>query len=54
MKYKKVPQPYLKHTGSLTERTKFTKTTLKKFCHTKNVGDRAILTTYLNSAWQNT
>jgi hypothetical protein len=26
----------------------------KKFCHTKTVGDRATLTTYLNSAWRNT
>ena len=27
---------------------------LKKFCHTKIVGDRVILIAYLDSAWKNT
>jgi hypothetical protein len=52
LKYKKVHQPYLKHTGSMTK--KFANTAFSKFCHTKTVGDRAVLITYLNSVLKNT
>jgi hypothetical protein len=43
LKYNKVPQPYLKHTGSVTKKTNFLKLHLKKFCNKPTVGDRAIL-----------
>jgi len=33
---------------------KITNTAFSKFCHTKTVGDRAVLLTYLNSVWKNT
>jgi len=50
-----MPQPCLKHAGSVAKKkTKFAKITLKKIYHTKTVGDRGILITYLNSSWKNT
>jgi hypothetical protein len=54
LKYNKVLQPYLKHTGSVTKKLNLLKLHFKKFCHTKTVGDRAVLITYLNSAWKST
>jgi hypothetical protein len=60
LKYNKVPQPYLKHAGSMTEKLNMLKLHCKKFCsitqnlYIKAVGDRAVLITHLNSAWKNT
>jgi len=60
LKYNKVPQPYLKHTGSMTKTLNMLKLHCKKFCsitysfYVKTVGDRAVLITHLNTAWKNT
>jgi hypothetical protein len=53
LKYSKVPQPYLKHTGSVTKKINSLKLHLKKI-HTGTEGDRAILITYLNLVMKNT
>jgi hypothetical protein len=46
----KIPT-YLEQIGSVTGKLKSLKLNSNKFCHTKTVGDRANLITYLNSAW---
>ena len=43
LKYDQVPQTYLKHARSMTQKIKFVKLYFKKFCHTKAVGDRVFL-----------
>jgi len=54
LKYNKVPQPYIKHTGSVTKKLNSLKLYFKKLCHTETEGDRAILITCTNSVWKNT
>jgi hypothetical protein len=43
-----------KNSGSVAKKKKSLKLYLKKFCHEKTVGDKAILISWLNSAWKNT
>jgi len=50
----KVLRPYLKHTVSVTRKLNSPKLHFKKICHTKTVGDRAVLITCLVSAWEKT
>jgi len=40
LKYNKVPQPYLKHTGSRPKKLDLLKLHFEIFCHAKTVGDR--------------
>jgi len=52
LKRSKVPQPYAK--CSVTKKLDSLKLHSKKFCHTKTASVKAILVTYINSAWKNT
>jgi len=45
LKYNKVPQPYIKHTGRVTKKLNSLKLYFKKLCHAETEGDRASLIT---------